>query len=232
MRTGHGFPSMDISVKPPYIKPREFTIPKNNKNILLASGVSRNKLVLFETAYLACTETDASNLMRQPGYDGTELILTDPDSNGEEKDCQTADQILQDQSKISSPGESVSHSQKLKFLSFSSDSLRVEVDNPSNDPRAKWLYYADTWHPFWNAQVNEKDVTVFQANLAYKAIRLGPGSNSIEFRFGTSTYNIAALTISLNWLFLLGMAVAYSGSLFFKKRKAKNLILNRESRPR
>ncbi len=231
MRSGHGSPSLDLSDKPPYYRESEFVVPESNKSILLASGVSRDKLVVFKRAYQACTEEEASKIIRHPDYNGTELILTDPHPNGEEKDCQTVDEILQDQSKKPDPDESILHSQKVNILSFSSDSLQIQVDNPSNDSGANWLYYADTWHPFWKAQVNKKDVKVYQANLAYKAIRLEPGSNKVQFRFGSSAYNIAALTISLNWLFLLGITVAYSGRLLFKSLTAKNLIVNREPRP-
>ena len=225
MRAGHGFPSLDISVKPPYMKFGKFVVPENNKSILLSSGVSRDKLILFETAYLACTEEDASKLVRHPDYDGTELILTDPHSSNEEKACQTAQEILQEKSEDSAPEQSDSHNQKVKVLYFSANVLQLEVDNPPDNPRAHWLYYADTWHPLWRAQVNGNKATVYQANLAYKAIRLEPGSNRIEFRFGSSAYKFAALTISLNWLFLLGIAVAYPARLFFRKTKPTKSFL-------
>jgi hypothetical protein len=216
VRTGYGFSSFDISAKPPYIEPKMFIAPKNNKNILLASGVSRDKLVLFETAYPACSEEDASKIIRHPDYDGTQLILIDPDPSGAENKCQTSGQILVSQSeKPRHPP--ASHNQTVKVISFSSNTLHLEVENSLDNPKANWLYYADTWHPFWKAQVNGKDVKVFQANLAYKAVRLEPGTNRIEFQFGSQQYNLAALTISLNWLFLLGIAVVYSGRSFYRK---------------
>ena len=219
MRAGHGFSSPDLSVRPPYMKKGRFIAPENNKSILLASGVSRDKLVLFDTAYLACTKEDASKLIRHPDYDGTQLILTDPHPSSEGIDCQTVEQILLKASSERSSDEPASNHPTMKVLSFSSNTLRLTVNNPPDGPAANWLYYADTWHPLWKAQVNGKAVKVFQANLAYKAIRLEPGSNSVEFRFGSSIYDIAALTINLNWLFLLGIAVACPVRLFFRKTR-------------
>jgi hypothetical protein len=217
MRAGHGFPSLDPSVKPPYMEPKKFIGPNNNKKILMISGVSRDKLVLFETAYMACTEEDASRLIRHPDYDGNLLILNDPNASVVEGECQTSEQILQSHSKIPSDITPAPNQPAVKVLSFSSNTLHLEVENSLGKPKANWLYYADTWHPLWKAQVNEKEVKVFQANLAYKAVRLEPGKNDIEFRFGSQQYNMAALTISLNWLFLLGIAVVYSGRSLFRR---------------
>ena len=217
MRAGHGFPSMDLAVRPSHVKGSKFVAPVNSKSILLASGVSRNKLVLFKKARIACSEEEASKLIRHSDYDGTELILTDPRSGGEVMECQTNEQILREVSSERSSGQQASNNSPVKVLSFSSNTLQLTVDNPSDAPEANWLYYADTWHPFWKAYVNKKEVQVFQANLAYKAVRLEPGPNTIEFRFGSSLYNIAARTINLNWLFLLGVAVAYPVRLFFRK---------------
>jgi len=46
-----------------------------------------------------------------------------------------------------------------------------------------WLFYADTWHPQWTVQVNDRNAELRRAFLAYKAVKLGSPSSEVEFRF-------------------------------------------------
>ncbi len=69
-----------------------------------------------------------------------------------------------------------------EVVSFGANHLDVRVDLPSGLPES-WLLYCDAWHPYWKATGNGAPAAVGRAQLAYKAVRLGPGSNEVRFRF-------------------------------------------------
>ena len=60
-----------------------------------------------------------------------------------------------------------------------------------------WLYYSDSWHPFWRAEVNGKPTQVYAANMGYKAIALEPGHNEVRFEFYSSILRWAHFLLSL-----------------------------------
>jgi len=47
-------------------------------------------------------------------------------------------------------------------------------------PRDSILYIADTWHPRWRATVNNKEVEILKANVAFRAIVVPKGENTIR----------------------------------------------------
>jgi hypothetical protein len=98
-------------------------------------------------------------------------------------------------------------------LHFSANRLNLSVDNSAG---AGWLEYADVWHSSWRASVNGRQVPVYRANMAYKAIPLQPGPNVIEFAFGSRTIPLLARLIgicSALWLvFIPWMAYSSLGT--------------------
>jgi hypothetical protein len=80
--------------------------------------------------------------------------------------------------------------------------------------RAGWLYYADTWDPYWEATLDGKPIAVSRANLQYKAVPVPVGDHLVEFHhrprmFFTLvglSYFLQAVTLSI------GIAAARSRS--------------------
>ena len=66
-----------------------------------------------------------------------------------------------------------------------------------------WLYYADAFHPAWQATVNGKAAKVYQANVGFKAVAIGAGDNEVVFEFVDE--NRTRLRTAL---YLAGLAVA------------------------
>ncbi len=66
-------------------------------------------------------------------------------------------------------------------LSFSSNHLTLDVENPA--PAPAWMVYCDVWHPGWTARIDGRPVAVERANLAYKAVLVPTGRHRVEFRF-------------------------------------------------
>lgn len=62
-------------------------------------------------------------------------------------------------------------------------------------PDGAWLVYADAFHPGWRATVDDRDVPVAEANLAFKAVWLPSGDHVVRFWYqpGLSYYASYAL---------------------------------------
>ena len=65
-----------------------------------------------------------------------------------------------------------------------SNELKLTVDMP--EQKNAWLYYADSYHPNWQAWVDGIKTPVSKANLAFKAIPIQQGSHQVTFRFVSS----------------------------------------------
>ena len=92
-------------------------------------------------------------------------------------------------------------------FSFNHVSLEAEVFRPGG----AWLYYADSYHPGWQAFVDGKAASISRANLAFKAIQLEKGKHTVRFDFfdglrGVASYLIAAF----GFLFTLAVLIAMS----------------------
>jgi hypothetical protein len=67
---------------------------------------------------------------------------------------------------------------------FGAAGVSLLVKTPvANSPVAKdfWLYYADAWHPFWEAYVNGRPAPILKANLGFKAVRIPAGKSRVDF---------------------------------------------------
>lgn len=73
------------------------------------------------------------------------------------------------------------HSGTLQVKDFSLNTLKLETD--VKNPGGAWLYYADAYDPGWRAYVDGRQVAIEEANFAFKAVRVGEGRHSVQFRF-------------------------------------------------
>jgi hypothetical protein len=62
---------------------------------------------------------------------------------------------------------------------FSANNIELSVDAGLG----QWLVYLDNYHPSWRAYVNGKSVPIAQANIAFKAVKLEEGHNTVRFSF-------------------------------------------------
>jgi hypothetical protein len=145
-----------------------------------------------------------ASIIKKPDYRGDTLILYDPTQTSAAKTT------------IQPPankGLGYPPLQDYKILSFSPNQLKLELHLGMNQPR-QWLIYSDVWHPFWQAWVNGKPAKIYRANLAYKAVQLDAGNNTVEFKisapnitaayFGLGAYSIAAIAIIILMLGEIG----------------------------
>jgi uncharacterized membrane protein YfhO len=166
--------------------------------LLNISGVLRDKIQFFTSAYYPNDPTSISSYISHPSYTGDTIIISHP------KNILPADASL-----YSTSDNAVFKKTRLdipyQVKRFNSNHIIIEATNPSVKPI--WMHYADLWHPGWRATVNGEKTAVFQSNLAYKAVRIKPGENRVHFFF----YNhwLALLqkiigAMSLFWILYIG----------------------------
>lgn len=65
---------------------------------------------------------------------------------------------------------------------FSHNQITVFVDLPTE---TGWLVYSDSYHPEWQATVNDESAIIERAYLGFKAIKLSKGGNLVEMHYGS-----------------------------------------------
>jgi UDP-N-acetylmuramate--alanine ligase len=66
-----------------------------------------------------------------------------------------------------------------KIVEDRGERIRLRVDPDT----ASYLVLTDTWYPGWRARVDGEDRPVVRANHFFKAVRVRPGGESVEFRY-------------------------------------------------
>jgi len=201
MKAYSGQPLNDPAPPAGFVRWRGVVFPSKHPAALKAAGVTEEKVQFFSAAHAVESEDAAARLMTDAAYSGDLLFLLPL-----RKDAAVAPLPPWD------PGVSLSSSQRLKIPykveRFSANCLEMDVDAPNKG--GAWIFYSDVWHPGWKAVVNGKQVPVYRANLAYKAVSLEPGFNRVRFVFRlerlTLLYGFFALT-AIFWVLFVGYAV-------------------------
>ncbi|HZE96301.1 MAG TPA: hypothetical protein VE981_04710 [Planctomycetota bacterium] len=161
-------------------------------------GKARDKLQVFATAHAPASDQETADLMNRPGYSG-DVLFVDPGSGGGPG-----------RGPIPAPGADEHLDVAVETLSFDGNHLRVRT----RASKGAWLLYCDAWHSHWSATVNGHEVPLARAFLAYKAVPLEEGENTVEFRMDSAlrlwTFRVAALNAAL-WV--AGIAVLAAASL-------------------
>jgi len=147
---------------------KRLMIPMDS-NFLKKIGCNSSKLKLFKKVIFSDSIEESKVLLKNTSKIGEALVL-----NGVEE---------KERSKWVPTDFSTDNFVKgtIHLKNFSANRLSLDVD--VEEERGAWLYYADAFHPGWKAYVNGNNVSVAQANIAFKAIFLGQGRNSVELIF-------------------------------------------------
>ena len=186
MRTYSGEPIRDIGRIPTAYRPHQsFSFPSDNTNAQKIAGVTKDKIQFFSKAHSVGDDRKISVIMASPNFSGNVLILSD--ANKENVAPLQADERVQ---------------RDYQVMRYDRNEITISVANANE---GDWLYYADCWHPLWSARVNERSVPLYKANLAYKAIQLNQGKNTVSFRLNSPRLTLFMRVLSWNalvWVFL------------------------------
>ncbi|MCA9406731.1 MAG: hypothetical protein KC684_09345, partial [Candidatus Omnitrophica bacterium] len=185
---------------------RHLTFPLEHPASGKIAGFTESKLQFFTKAFFANSPEEAAGQITDADYHGDVLILSNSEGNTQQLPVMTSRAELAEDGRLKIP---------YKIESFSANQLTVTVDVPENQPGPVWMLYSDVWHSGWRAEINGQPVSVYQANLAYKAVSLLKGKNTVRFFFSSKLATIIQTVIqwnSLLWLILI--LVLLNKSLF------------------
>ena len=183
--------------------------PKNHPAALKISGVTEDKIQFFSQVQFLSSEDEIAANITDPDYKGDILFLSS----------------LTPAVKIKNPYREnterhpadLSSSYRLylnyKILQFDANNLVVTTH--VDDMSSAWLFYSDVWHPYWKATVNGKEVPVYKANLAYKAVPLEKGFNKVHFHFKWRFLPVFEHLLGFNSLFWLLIIAFLAGKIIF-----------------
>jgi hypothetical protein len=165
------------------------------------AGLSCPKLQFFSEAYEVGSEEELARIMGLGSFKGDLLfLLPNPDSGGASEATRWHGQRPPDANERLELAPQV--------VRFDANNLVLRVTNTY--PHRVWLFYSDVWHPNWRAVVNGTPARVYRAAMAYKAVLLQPGENTVHFRFGSRLMSLLLALFSLQsllWLLLAAWLV-------------------------
>lgn len=95
---------------------------------------------------------------------------------------------------------------EISVAHFTSNELEVRADVQTNNET--WLVYADAFHPGWQVILNGEKVPLMEANLAFKAVKLEKGDNTVRFVFSNYRSKLSLLIPILGIVFTIAIILA------------------------
>ncbi len=186
--------------RPAWIDEENFAVkfPTDNTGAMNMSGVTRDKIQFFRTAYAVSHLPRIQNLVQSGRQRGNYLLIKNA-TESRAPEPRTDDRL----------------NLAYNVVQFDSNTLVVDVDNTSGGPA--WMYYADVWHPDWRAWVNDIEVDVFPAQVAYKAIRIPEGRSQVKWRFFSPWIELLTKSVALNCAVWMVWLVGVSAGLVRRK---------------
>lgn len=178
--------------------------PNNNGIYEKYSGVGYPKIGVFSRLNLVDNEMEMGRVFNSDGFTGDMLFATSRDIEGEENRLSSLQKLRFVDFK--NGNERIVSKIEIKNFSFNTLDLTVSVDGPENEHC--FLYYADAYHPHWNAYVNGKKRPVIKSNIGYKSVMIPYGTSEVIFEFGNMFYDVSFFCTILTNLFIL-IAVIY-----------------------
>jgi len=170
------------------------------------SGAGYPKLGVFSRLNLVDNETEMGGIFNLDSFTGDMLFTTSKEA--EKIKDNLFSYLVQQQAAVDfkNYNERIAAKINVEKFSFNTLDLEVFVDGPEN--KYCFLYYADAYHPHWNAYVNGKKIPVIKSNIGYKSIMIPYGTSKVIFEFGNIFYNVSFFCTILMSLFIL-IAIIY-----------------------
>lgn len=106
------------------------------------------------------------------------------------------------------PGESIAGNKSSAQIT---DYTPMKVELTAEMASPGFLVLSDIWYPGWKAFVNDKEVKIYRANHAFRAVELVEGRHNVKFVYDPISFKLGAW-ISL--LTLLSLMIVWTGNIF------------------
>ena len=118
-----------------------------------------------QVTYAAEEDKEALNILRnQDGSSGMPIFI----HNGASQDTDRAQQPVV-------PGSYG----KVAVLDYQPEEIKLTAEAPE----ACWLYASERWAPGWKAYLDGKEVPIYKANFAFRAVPIPAGKHSLRMRY-------------------------------------------------
>lgn len=193
-----------------YVHSWTWHFPVEHPGAAKIAAVTEDKIQFFSSVHVATDAAAVASAITTPDYTGDFLLVTGPASTSDASGGAVpwAGQRRPPSTRIRLP---------YRVERFDANTLVVTVE--AGDHRTAWMLYSDVWHPFWRATVNERPAPVFKANLAYKAVPLGPGRNRVQLGFASPALTILQPLAGVTSLFWLGYVATALVAIFASRRE-------------
>ncbi len=212
LRAYWGQPINDFSVKPhALLFGFRLEFPQGHPAALKISGATEDKIQFFSEADIISSDETIASSITSNRYKGDIIFLSDPEKTKKIDSVTSADEsekYLASSKRLHLP---------YKIERFDANNLELTTD--TGNLEAAWLLYSDIWHPLWRATVNGKEIPVYKANLAYKAIQLENGQNRVHFFFKSRLIAFLYFIFGLNALAWLIIIIYMTGKMIFYPNK-------------
>jgi uncharacterized membrane protein YfhO len=94
---------------------------------------------------------------------------------------------------------------EVKLESYDNEELELTV----RTDRPALLYLAETFHPYWQAEIDGKPARIYRANLAMRAVFVPAGEHKLMMRYRSLPYERGKL-LSLVALIFLAIVVGWT----------------------
>ena len=175
--------------------------------VLKISGVTEDKIQFFSEADFISSDDSVVSLITDPDYKGDTIFLSPPDHNKKTEAVESHNDLSSDKRL------------RIPYRVERFDSNHLEITADLNNTETAWLFYSDVWHPGWRATVNGKEVPVYKANLAYKAVKLEKGFNTVHFYFKSGLMSVLYFIFGLNALCWMMIIFYLSGMIVVGNRR-------------
>jgi uncharacterized membrane protein YfhO len=113
-----------------------------------------------------------------------------------------------------------SEDSEVRIYDYKPTDIKIQVT--SSQPG--YLVLSDTYYPGWNAYINRTKVEIFRANYAFRAIKIDPGNQNVEFKYEPVSVYLGGIISLISMLIFLG--------ILFPKSHLKGLqFANEQSEP-
>lgn len=94
------------------------------------------------------------------------------------------------------PGEDKPPVAEVTILEYAPERVLIQA----NSQAAGYLVLSDTYYPGWTATVDSRPAAIHRANLMMRAVRLGPGTHQVEFRYQPTSLQIGVWISGAAWV--------------------------------
>jgi hypothetical protein len=174
--------------------------------LFIAVGCDTSKLKLVSDAIIADGAREAADILKGGSIKDTAVVISD-----------IPEEVLREWKDKPHPSGATG---EIAVTDFRANGLDLDVEVPEG---RLWLYYADAWHSDWKATVNGEPQEISQANIAFKAILLPEGQNTVRFFFdGGASYRAALVIIAIGTLVMAALFAFVIRTLAFATRGEGN----------